>query len=101
MNIRDQLEEVRSNRTEPRSTPAGWLQLTPAEAAALLVLPYDHRLIAYIGRHAKDQCPQCDFLIGNHSLRYFKVCAASELQKFSLELLEILASEATDESAQS
>ena len=101
MNLRDQIEEAQHNRTTPRSAAEGWLQLTPAEAAAMLLLPYDHRLIVYIGRHANDKCPQCDFLIGAHSLRYFKTCAASELQKFSLELLEILASEAMDESAQS
>lgn len=65
----------------PSAVPAGWLQLTQAEAEEFARLPNDVRLEHYIKNHHADKCGDCGCFIGNHSLRKFKECAANELAR--------------------
>lgn len=66
----------------PSAVPSGWLQLTEAEAEEFARLPNDVRLEHYIKNHHADKCGSCARFVGNHSLRQFKECAASELARF-------------------
>lgn len=65
-----------------RLIPSGWLKLTKTEAEEFERLPNDVRLEHYMKAHRTDKCGFCGCFVGNHSLRKFKECAATELKKF-------------------
>lgn len=68
--------------------PKGWLELTDEEAREYLPLSLDDRLARYMDTHPARLCKTCGCTTGNHSLRKFKECAASELARFDTERLE-------------
>jgi hypothetical protein len=63
------------------AVPGGWLQLTEAEAEEFARLPNDVRLEHYVKNHRNDKCGSCGCFVGNHSLKKFKECSATELAR--------------------
>ena len=71
-----------------KRVPDGWLVLTDEEVREFERLPRDLRLERYMKNHFREKCAECGCFIGNHSLRKFKECAASELARIELRRLE-------------
>lgn len=75
----------------PAKVPAGWLELTPAEAEEFSRLPLDLRLEKYMKNHFSQSCRKCNKFVGNHSLKKFKECAAGALAEIDIARHEEMA----------